>query len=259
MRVQLGNAFNFTRSVTAPSGAYCNTRIDRHYLPHIPHHVWESEITPLLIVESDHVAVKSTLTDTRHGLSEVKYGNDVITINARVLDNDQNRAHLQHTIDEFVNRAESCILTQIPTVIDKMQRKVLEQMRRMTISHAKSTNKNFEKINKLMIPLHESQARNLKPDYDARKAELTDPKKQLIISLSTPKPLPSYYKTLGGKTTTATFWRRVFPLSKDRRGIQKINKVDNWSNPIPKNTSTRESTQDIAQEAARYYEHLYSP
>eukprot|EP00965_Chrysotila_dentata_P054926 1823390-Pleurochrysis_carterae.AAC.1 len=135
MRIQLGNSFNFTRSETSPSGAYCNTRIDRHYLPQIQHHIWESEITPLLIVESDHIAVKSTLTDTRSGPLGIKYGNDVITINARVFEEDQNRADLEKIIDSGAHQIETCCPGQITKLINKMKQEIRSSMRRMTNSH----------------------------------------------------------------------------------------------------------------------------
>eukprot|EP00965_Chrysotila_dentata_P114990 3801134-Pleurochrysis_carterae.AAC.1 len=61
MRCQLGYHFNFTRSESDDTGRYCSTRIDRHYLPQIINHIWDSEITDLLIVNSDHSAIKSTL------------------------------------------------------------------------------------------------------------------------------------------------------------------------------------------------------
>eukprot|EP00965_Chrysotila_dentata_P017140 569119-Pleurochrysis_carterae.AAC.2 len=64
---------------------------------------------------------------------------------------------------------------------------------------------------------------------------------------------------MGGETNSATFWRRVFPHTKGRKGIVTINKIDDWNYPPPKNVITAQQTQDIAQEAAKYYEHLYSP
>eukprot|EP00965_Chrysotila_dentata_P226927 6195710-Pleurochrysis_carterae.AAC.3 len=55
------------------------------------------------------------------------------------------------------------------------------------------------------------------------------------------------------------FWSRVFLITRGRKGILKINKISDWNNPPPKNTSTPPYTQEIAEEAANYYEHLYSP
>eukprot|EP00965_Chrysotila_dentata_P113335 3745497-Pleurochrysis_carterae.AAC.1 len=117
----------------------------------------------------------------------------------------------------------------------------------------------MRKLDKLTLILHESQRHNPKSTYEARKAELTEKRQELIKSLSTPKPLPSYFKTLGGETTSTEFWRRVFPITKGRKGIVKLNCVHDWNHPPPKDSILSTYTQEIANEAAKYYIHLYAP
>eukprot|EP00965_Chrysotila_dentata_P082346 2717927-Pleurochrysis_carterae.AAC.3 len=58
---------------------------------------------------------------------------------------------------------------------------------------------------------------------------------------------------------SSNFWRRIFPITRGRKGIIKINKVNDWTNPPTKNTLTPSQTQEIAKEASKYYEYLYSP
>eukprot|EP00965_Chrysotila_dentata_P261454 6214260-Pleurochrysis_carterae.AAC.3 len=105
----------------------------------------------------------------------------------------------------------------------------------MTRAYAKSLNSEMETIDKSMIQLHESQCRNPKPTYEKSKRELIDEgKQQRIIALTAPKQLPSYYKTLRGG-------EQQRPLSGDEY------------------SHTAKAKKEIAKEAAKYYEHLYSP
>eukprot|EP00965_Chrysotila_dentata_P054612 1812994-Pleurochrysis_carterae.AAC.1 len=106
MRIQLGYHFNFTRSESDSTGRYCSTRIDRHYLPAINNHIWDSEITDLLIVDSDHSAVKSTLHSAIPG-EDVIYGRDLITINPRILEIDAYRKTIEKLIREHIDKNEN--------------------------------------------------------------------------------------------------------------------------------------------------------
>eukprot|EP00965_Chrysotila_dentata_P049710 1648667-Pleurochrysis_carterae.AAC.1 len=96
-------------------------------------------------------------------------------------------------------------------------------------------------------------------NYEQRKAERFEMKQEAAIKLTAPNQSLSYYRTLSGEQNSSKFWRRIFPITRGRKGIIKINKVSDWNNPPPKNISTPPYTQKIAEEAAKYYEHLYSP
>eukprot|EP00965_Chrysotila_dentata_P099452 3288008-Pleurochrysis_carterae.AAC.1 len=96
-------------------------------------------------------------------------------------------------------------------------------------------------------------------DYEQRKSDLFEKKQEELIKLSAPTQSLSHNKTLSGEQNSSNFWRRIFPITRGRKGIIKINKVDDWTNPPTKNTLTTSQTQEIAKEASKYYEYLYSP
>eukprot|EP00965_Chrysotila_dentata_P020913 692448-Pleurochrysis_carterae.AAC.1 len=55
------------------------------------------------------------------------------------------------------------------------------------------------------------------------------------------------------------FWQSTFPKSTNAfKGILKLFKVNDWSNPPPKNTDTGEYATSIPEEAAKYYRYLYT-
>eukprot|EP00965_Chrysotila_dentata_P146425 4834702-Pleurochrysis_carterae.AAC.1 len=55
------------------------------------------------------------------------------------------------------------------------------------------------------------------------------------------------------------FWQSTFPRASNTfKGIIKLCKVENWSDPPPKNTDTGEYTSAISEEAANYYRYLYT-
>eukprot|EP00965_Chrysotila_dentata_P052902 1754259-Pleurochrysis_carterae.AAC.1 len=78
----MGLDFDFTHSQKTPSGGYCLTRLDRHYLPDLNNCQWTSEISDS-IDDTDHFLVQSTLTFINE--SDLKRGNDLFTINSQVI------------------------------------------------------------------------------------------------------------------------------------------------------------------------------
>eukprot|EP00965_Chrysotila_dentata_P134026 4432192-Pleurochrysis_carterae.AAC.1 len=128
MRCQLGYHFNFTRSESDDTGRYCSTRIDRHYLPHIINHIWDSEITDLLVVNSDHSAIKSVLRSAIPG-SDVIYGHDLITINPRILEEQNYRSSIEKLINDHINNMGD---TDIQKVIGSLKYKIRKLMLTMT-------------------------------------------------------------------------------------------------------------------------------
>eukprot|EP00965_Chrysotila_dentata_P257355 6212858-Pleurochrysis_carterae.AAC.2 len=132
-------------------------------------------------------------------------------------------------------------------------------MHRMTKEFTKNTKAEIKSIEDRITLLHETQRHTPQSNYQQRKAELFDKKQEAVMKLSAPSQSLSYHRTLSGEQNSTRFWRRIFPITRGRKGVIKINKVNNWNNPPPKNTSTPPYTQEIAEEAANYYEHLYSP
>eukprot|EP00965_Chrysotila_dentata_P149015 4922058-Pleurochrysis_carterae.AAC.1 len=255
MRYKLGYHFNFTRSESDSTGRYCSTRIDRHYLPIITNHIWDSEITDLLIVDSDHSAVKSTPHSAIPG-EDVIYNNDLITINPRILEINKYRNSIEKLIKDHI---DNNVNTNIIKSINTLKYKVRGAMHRMSKEYTKRIKEEIKTIKDKIVILHETQRHKPQQNYEQRKAELFERKQEAAIKLTAPNQSLSYYKTLSGEHNSTKFWRRIFPITRGRKGIIKINKVTDWNNPPPKNTSTPPYTQEIAEEAANYYEHLYSP
>ena len=52
------------------------------------------------------------------------------------------------------------------------------------------------------------------------------------------------------------FWARSFPQKRGSSTISEFNKIADWNNPPDKNTDSAESTDDIANETAKYFAHL---
>eukprot|EP00965_Chrysotila_dentata_P101366 3346107-Pleurochrysis_carterae.AAC.1 len=82
IREQNGLESEFTHSQKTPSGGYCLSRLDRHYLPDFVNGQRISEISDK-IDDTDHSMVITTLTMV--GETEVKKGNDLFTINSQVI------------------------------------------------------------------------------------------------------------------------------------------------------------------------------
>eukprot|EP00965_Chrysotila_dentata_P176147 5816150-Pleurochrysis_carterae.AAC.1 len=57
----MGLDFDFTHSQKTPTGGYCLTRLDRHYLPDLSNCQWTSEISDS-VDDTDHSLVQTTLT-----------------------------------------------------------------------------------------------------------------------------------------------------------------------------------------------------
>eukprot|EP00965_Chrysotila_dentata_P190648 6174023-Pleurochrysis_carterae.AAC.3 len=82
VREQNSLEFELTHSQKTPSGGYCLSRLDRHYLPDFRNCQWTSEISDK-INDTDHSMVITTLTMV--GDKEIKEGNDLFTINSQVI------------------------------------------------------------------------------------------------------------------------------------------------------------------------------
>eukprot|EP00965_Chrysotila_dentata_P114949 3799477-Pleurochrysis_carterae.AAC.1 len=255
MRYQLGYHFNFTRSESDDTGRYCSTRIDRHYLPQITNHIWDSEITDLLIVNSDHSAIKSTLRSAIPG-SDILYGHDLITINPRILEEESYRTKIESLIKDQINNIGD---TNIQKAIGSLKYKARKEMLTMTKEYTSNIKMAIKNIDNRINILHESQRHKPKIDYEQRKTALFEKKQEELIKLSAPSQSFSHNRTLSGEQNSSNFWRRIFPITRGRKGIISINKVNDWTSPPTKNTLTQSQTQEIANEAAKYYEYLYSP
>eukprot|EP00965_Chrysotila_dentata_P010216 332107-Pleurochrysis_carterae.AAC.1 len=228
MRCQLGYHFNFTRSESDDTGRYCSTRIDRHYLPQSINHMWGSEITDLLIVNSDHWAIKSTLRSTIPG-SDVLCDHDLITINSRILEEETYRSKIEKSIKEHVN---NIVDTNIQKIIVSIKYKVRKLMLTMTKEYTSTIEVAIKNIDNRINILHETQRRKPRTDYEQRKTALFEKKQEEFIKLSAPTQSLSHNRTLS---------------------------VVDWANQPTKNTLTPNPTQEVAKEASEYYEHLYSP
>eukprot|EP00965_Chrysotila_dentata_P119738 3959047-Pleurochrysis_carterae.AAC.1 len=239
MRIQLGYHFNFTRSESDSSGRYCSTRIDQHSLPSINNHIWDSEITDLLIVDSDHSAVKSTLRSAIPG-EAVIYGNDLITINPRILEVDSYRRTIEKSIKDDINKSKGININRSMSTLNYRMRRSMLRMTKEFTSHIKAEIKTIEERIEL---LHETQRHTPLANYEQRKSDLQNKKQEAIIKLSAPNPSLSNQRTQLGAQNSRKFWRRIFPITRGRKGILKINEVADWNHPPPKDSSTPPYTQ----------------
>eukprot|EP00965_Chrysotila_dentata_P200929 6180268-Pleurochrysis_carterae.AAC.4 len=82
IREQMGLDFDFTHSQKMPTGGYCLTRLDRHYLPDLSNCQWTSDISDS-IDDTDHSLVQSTLTFANE--SDQTRGRDLFTINPQTI------------------------------------------------------------------------------------------------------------------------------------------------------------------------------
>eukprot|EP00965_Chrysotila_dentata_P013330 440908-Pleurochrysis_carterae.AAC.1 len=57
----MGVDFEFTHAQKTPTGGYCLSRLDRHYLPDLSNCQWTSEISDK-IDDTDHSMVTSVIT-----------------------------------------------------------------------------------------------------------------------------------------------------------------------------------------------------
>eukprot|EP00965_Chrysotila_dentata_P252935 6210962-Pleurochrysis_carterae.AAC.1 len=128
----------------------------------------------------------------------------------------------------------------------------------MTKEYTANKKASIKNIDHRINTLHESQRRNPKIDYEQKKTALFEKKQEELIKLSAPSQSLSHHRTLSGEQNSANFWRRVFPITRGRKGILSINKVDDWTNPPPKNTILPTQTQETAKESSKYYEYLLS-
>ena len=55
------------------------------------------------------------------------------------------------------------------------------------------------------------------------------------------------------------FFRDLLPRNKNNSKIEALEKVADWDTPPPKNTESNSTTEDVAQEASKYFSHLALP
>ena len=55
------------------------------------------------------------------------------------------------------------------------------------------------------------------------------------------------------------FFRDLLPRNKNNSKIEALEKVADWDSPPPKNTESNSTTEDVAQEASKYFSHLALP
>ena len=55
------------------------------------------------------------------------------------------------------------------------------------------------------------------------------------------------------------FFRDITPRNKNNSKIEALKKVPSWDTPPPKNTESNSVTEEVAQEASKYFSHLARP
>eukprot|EP00965_Chrysotila_dentata_P143793 4751207-Pleurochrysis_carterae.AAC.1 len=254
IREQNGLEFEFTHSQKTPSGGYCLSRLDRHYLPDFSNCQWTSEISDK-IDDTDHSIVITTLTTI--GAKEIKKGNDLYTINSQVI-------HLPEVRELLIKEINKTSIfhknnpTKVHQTVGAFKYTIRSILKKATRVHAKQTNTDIGKIDELLELLHISQIRKPTAEGAATRTRLIESRIELKKQLSAPKPQTSYFVYKKSELMSRQFWQATFPkTTKAFNGIMKLCKVVDWSNPPPKNTDTGEYSESISNEAARYYSYLY--
>eukprot|EP00965_Chrysotila_dentata_P239885 6203366-Pleurochrysis_carterae.AAC.1 len=95
-------------------------------------------------------------------------------------------------------------------------------MTSMTREYTKRVKQEIKFIDDRMKLLHKRPKRSPQPDYNQRKSESVDLKQEALIDPLALSQSLSYRKTLLGEQSLANFWRRVFPISRGRKGVIHI-------------------------------------
>eukprot|EP00965_Chrysotila_dentata_P107740 3558966-Pleurochrysis_carterae.AAC.1 len=170
IREQMGVDFEFTHAQKTPTGGYCLSRLDKHYLPDLSNCQWTSEISDK-IDDTDHSMVMSTITFINE--KDQTRGKDLFTINSQVIHDPEVRTSLLKAINE-VNIKHKKDPSRVQHTVLQFKYTIRNILKKATKVHAKKINSDIEQINELLNVLHASQIRKPTADGTAARNRLLE-------------------------------------------------------------------------------------
>ena len=254
LREGLGNEFEYTcktQTQTKNGPGVCLSRLDRIYTFDVPDALWAMDVH--YAMQGSHHPVSATLTFEAEEITKTK--RELPKVNEQLILEPKHNAKLISFISEMETDLKNSKMS-ITTINKQLKHKV----RTYLIAETKKSNdKKYSAIRKQNEYL-EAATEQLK-NMPSRRAfscveAIEDKIKDLKKIVKPPTAQRSYTAVRKDDAMTAELWKSAFGGSKQSQRIPALNKIGCWNNPPPKNSDLPEKTNDVSNEAAKYFSHL---